>query len=347
MVARLLITCAVLGACSKAMAENARATVLSLVLPTRSERGQQVAVEAEQLGDRLASAWHLARAARTAGIDDLAPRLARAEALALQGNIDQAASIYDAALEDGARALDRVRDRPAFVAAHVARSAIALSRGEAERARFLLARVLRWDPTFELALDERSPQMQALKASVAAAGPGSLAESDWQGPCRAAEVLFLARPSASGLEVARFDRCQPTGTVRAQSVAEVEAQLAGLPPPKERSPVRGLDRTKVTLGVLGLGLGLALAAAGTFYAVQAGREHGDLSSGCSAMMPCPGEQLLARGDEYHRSVTLASVLGAVGGAALIAGAVVTALGFRHPKPERVTLSSGGHLELAF
>src|SRR5579884_2306881 len=111
--------------------------VRALLLPTRR-------ADAAELRDRVTRiARLLAPQAGGVAIDDdgsdeAGNILLRAQRLAAAGALDDAAAVFDAALEATSRAPHHAADPAALVAAHVTRASIALARGEPGRADQLL-----------------------------------------------------------------------------------------------------------------------------------------------------------------------------------------------------------------
>jgi hypothetical protein len=313
-----------------------------LVPPTRRADGNALRARAERLAALLAARWGTSLA-RAEPLADLPARLARAKALALS-DFDEAASAYDGALDDGARSPRRIADPAEFVDAHLRRVAVALARNESERAEALLARVRRYDPTLELSEGERSPQMRRLFARLVASqgATPALAPYDLSLADDEADVLVVLRALPDGgVELLRYDgqrlvlRAALPGS--ASDLACI-GELAAVPAPRRAEIVvapRGLDRSKVVGGILSAVGGLGLAAAGSYYAATAASRRSSLSDGCSAATPCPGEELDRRAGDYQTSTALASVFTAVGGVALIAGAVLIYYG-THRRWERAS-----------
>src|SRR5678815_4157401 len=78
----------------------------------------------------------------------------------------EASAGFDAAIESASARPHRVGDPVALVVAHVARASIALARGESRRAEDLIARLLRYDPSFTLMPGEDSPRLRRAVTEV-------------------------------------------------------------------------------------------------------------------------------------------------------------------------------------
>src|SRR5262249_33443325 len=142
----------------------------------------------------------------------LSQKLTRARALTLSGALDDAATLLDAAIDQAARAPESILQPTPFVDALVQRAGIALARGEITRARTLLARLYRYDPSCVLQHEEQTPQLEAAASDVhQQLGAIPPLESGDLGPiCAAHEVLLVPRRLLSGaVEIQRFDRCRP------------------------------------------------------------------------------------------------------------------------------------------
>ena len=316
--------------------------ILALPLPSRAPDTAELATKTVELAERLARIWHgrmwrppTSAGLRTSESSDIEARLERAEALSFTSDVDRAAALYDAALDDGARALHRVARPDLFVTAHVRRAAIGLARGEREHVRDLLSRIVRYDPNFDLLPNEGSPQMRAALKEIAGSSASrprdngaSLLATELQGSCSAADVLLAARrlPNRQ-IEFSRFDHCQ----LIARSSGDPSSVIAILSQPipfgaqtkTERSPAR---RTKLAAGITLLAVGLALGIAGTYFAVEAASDRANYNNGCSPSLPCPGEELRRRLDRYNQDTTIGTTVWAIGGTSLIGGAILTALG---------------------
>jgi hypothetical protein len=156
--------------------------------------------------------------------------VARAEAQAATGRLDEAAALLDVALDEGARAPLQVSDPPALVRALVTRATIGLARGEQDRAEALIARVLRYDPTFALAAHEETPRMLAAVERVRERlGPEAALSRDELGERCGSQTLLLARRlDARTIEYARYAGCQRVATARATEGTTDAALVAAL-----------------------------------------------------------------------------------------------------------------------
>ncbi len=199
----------------------------------------------------------------------LAPLVGRADELSAAGRLDEAAALYDLAVEQGSRAPLAVDDPAALVHALVARASIGLARGEAAQATTLLGRALRWDPTLTLTAAENTPRVAAAWARVRAAAGATpaLGRGDFGADCG---HLLVARALADGtVELSRVEGCRSEARAIAAAdvpdavvVAQLGASLAVAPPPsKPRTPTYKRAWVWVTLG-----LGAALLAGGAVTA---------------------------------------------------------------------------------
>jgi hypothetical protein len=322
---RLIAVLLCIGVAEQSFAAE-KPTVVGVLLPSR---GAASAERAANLTKRLSEKWN--GVLETAPPHpDLAARLERARALASSGHVDEAANVYDAALEDGARAIAQTSGGD-FVRAHVQRAAIALARGENERGRALLARLLSYDPTFALLPNERSPQLvdalEAARGSVRR-GPEVMNEAA-QSACHSADVLVLFRARGDGqLDMARYDRCAIVGSASGTDDELIRALESPRPQLTHAVQSRPRDRAKVIGGIVTLSLSLGLLVTGTYFAADAAQDRENLNHGCSPTMTCTSDELSRRYDQYHLSTTLAATLSAVGAAGLIAGGLVIHMGTR-------------------
>jgi hypothetical protein len=284
---------------------------------------------------------------------DLGLHLDRARALALAGAVDEAASAFDAALEEGARSLPRLGgSAPELIAGHLRRAEIALARGERARLGELLTRALRYDPSLRPSPEAASPPLRiALEQARAGASrlpavlPNELSEA-----CRTmADVILVGRKQGTDeLQVMRFDDCAQSVEVTLKSR---EANLSS-----ESDAVDRLSRATVHLsvavharelrrdvvappgptekralpvsGLAALIAGVGLVSAGAYFWLRASSQRDDLNRGCDQMTPCTADVLQSRGDAISTSQTWAETLSAVGGAAIVVGALVTYYGSR-------------------
>ena len=201
-------------------------------MPSRRADAAALARRAQAVADALAR--EIGSCCRRApAAEDLSATLAAAARLQAAGRLDEAADSFDVALRRGADGPHRVSDPAGLVDAHVARAAIALARGETRLGESLLARVLRYDPTFALASGEDSPTMRAALARAKArlGDPIAGEPGDLGGACgELSPVIVVARFAAAGAEFRRFDGCKLAGTVVAtasQSALEIARALAG------------------------------------------------------------------------------------------------------------------------
>ena len=165
----------------------------------------------------------------------LAPLVGRADELSAAGRLDEAAALYDLAVEQGGRAPLAVDDAPALLHAMVARASIGLARGEEAQATALLGRALRWDPTLTLTADENRPRLAAawakVRATLAAAPP--LERAELGADC--AQLIVGRRLDERTSEISRVEGCRSVARAVVGddvSDAAIAAQLgAALPPP--------------------------------------------------------------------------------------------------------------------
>src|SRR5262245_54442522 len=104
-----------LGCCALVWASSALAapSVMGLGLPSRSQAQDLLEKQADEVAAKVAERLGGTLVSRQKQDD---PRLKRAHGLYLQGAFPEAATTFDAALEDGAARLDRVSDASAFLA---------------------------------------------------------------------------------------------------------------------------------------------------------------------------------------------------------------------------------------
>lgn len=206
----------------------------------------------------------------------LAPAVTRADVLLSAGRLDEAASLFDVAIDEGVRAPLAVADPAALVHAHLMRATIGLARGETDRAESLLMRLLRWDPTFAPAAADATPRLTATLERVRARlGPRPpLAPTDAGDACTG-ETLAM-RPLADGGELFRLDHCRVVATTLARHAAAPAALASALGwapavPPKKR-PVYRRAWFWATLGSAVLVAGGA-AAVGAWAATRSDQWH--------------------------------------------------------------------------
>ena len=183
---------------------------MAFPLPTRHADAARLRARCEAIGQKLAPLLH---AEYRAGPRQPERRFGEELAAALQlfksGALDEAALAYDRLIGPAAEVVHQL-DRPAeLVDASVVRATIAGARGERATAIALLGRLLRYDPTFSLEVGERTPTLKTLLAEAHERNRrlDSIETSDLGRACDQAEILLVARRSATGLEVSRFDQC--------------------------------------------------------------------------------------------------------------------------------------------
>jgi hypothetical protein len=331
-------------------------TVHSFSLPARrdSDALRRLAADtAAELARHLPAAVTVADP--PAGADELTGRLERANSLFVAGSLDEAAAALDAALEQGARSPDRVGAPTKFLSGHFARASIAFARGEKARGHALLERVLRFDPSAELAVSEQTPILQAELEEArrrigAAAGlrPGDLGEA-----CRRADIVIVARRIADGgAEVLRFDQCRV--------VARVQIRWRIDRPPLLLSDG---ERQQLELGVAGqfkrkhrwvpvviLGSGAAVAAGGGVMAWFASREFDRLAASPCGLAGTCDQSEYQNGKRRQRA---GWILVAAGGAAALVGGGWAVWSWRSGKQERrlrawlVPMPTGLHAVASF
>jgi hypothetical protein len=238
----------------------AETTVVGLALPSRSASFAQLLARAKQAASQLALQPEMRQAQIKPNVELAA--LSRARALSLAGEVEQAATLFDAGLEEGARIPHRLADPSAYVSALIKRASLSLAHGEAARAQTLLERLLRYDPGATLLTGEASPPVRAMldQAAKRMASAPNVKAQEFGEACQEADVVFLARSLGSqGIELLRFDHCQRVA---------LDAPLARAPaPPALRSPTRSRALrytagalTGVTIATSAIGLGLYLSA---------------------------------------------------------------------------------------
>ena len=359
-----LSLCLIIFACLEteaiAPAAEREPTIAAFVLPSRaplaSERVHRIALRTVQrMGGSLA--------------EDVRPlalgeRLARARLFAQSGALDEAATIFDSVIEEGARSPHRIStaESAEFIAAHVRRATIALARGEMPRARMLLSRMLRYDAAVDLQPLEKNPQNQAVLADVRKqlGSHPALDASDLGDACQAATVLLVARrQTPSGFLIDRFDHCEQVAEVvvnDSESEEQVVTTLAKLPvrisitaltpapPPRPllRNRSDRTGRAKIIAGALVAAAGVALAGAGVYYAVRAKERADDIQGGCTASAPCLGIDIEHREDAYRGAAITGGVLVPMGALALVTGCVLAAVGIKQDRAHTtVAVTPGG------
>jgi hypothetical protein len=323
------------------LASDAAAAPSSLsvvVLPSRGPDAGALRDRAHAVAGSVAARLGLPLSSTRGGRAlEITIRLRRARQLALAGSIDEAAALMDPTLEEAARAIDELDTSAGseLVTAIVRRVVIGLARGEVALARRLLARVLRYDPTFELLPGEGSPQVRAALDDLRnqAGGDSALEPADLGDVCARTSVILAARASSArpAIELSRFDECRLVAHALVRAVDEASAVAALSQVIPERRSDAGNDaraRGRKIAGAIMGGAGLALAATGAYFAAHAAALKGSLDN-CTAASPCPGQVLLSQGGDFDRSRIAASALLPVGAALVVAGALVYALASRH------------------
>jgi tetratricopeptide (TPR) repeat protein len=226
-----------------ASAQARKSAVRALVAPTRRADATALRDEAARVTRLLAARVGgsvLATDDGEAALEELAI-LQRAQRLAASGALDDAAAVFDAALEAAEHAPARLGDSAELVSAHIARAAIAFARGESGRADELIERVLRFDPGFALLPTEDSPRMRrAVDEARRRLGPQpELRASDLGQSCGGeASVLVVARAlSADRAELVRFDDCKMITTAALRSGVDDDQLVTALLSPAERRRV--------------------------------------------------------------------------------------------------------------
>jgi hypothetical protein len=324
----------------------------ALLLPTRRADADALRERARSLADAMARRWSWpgVRDSSSDG-NELGARLAHASAQFKEGRLDEAATTFDAAIEEGARNPARVIDPRSFVNAHMARVAIALARGETERAHELVGRLLRYDPTVTPSEGEESPLMHQVfaeeRAKLGTAPP--IGRRDLQGACDG-RVLLVARPLADGvLELSRFDDCRLVAHTLSRTDADDERAVGVLaePAPARAPQVRRADATLApvttmpapwppwTLGAAGL----VVAASGAAVLGVSLHEYNERhDSACGRASMCAPSSYAG----WERAQPASIALIAIGGAGLVGGiiwGVVTSRKRHEPARPLATRSS--------
>jgi hypothetical protein len=233
---------AVVAVAALSASATAGRRVSGIVLPTR--RGDVAQLEA--LAARLAKA-----VARRVGGEvvavapsaELASRLQRARALALDAKLDEAAATYDLVLDTADR--DPVQlDARELIAAHVTRAQIALARGETARAQALLERLVVWDGDFAPTADEATPVIHdALTHVQPQTAQDALVAEGVATACEHADTTIVVRTTrGGGLQIARFDGCTLAGALAMSSAPDERAVVDRLAPPARPRAQRSLLR---------------------------------------------------------------------------------------------------------
>ncbi len=338
-----LVIAAMLGAGAPARAQEQ--ALVSLVLPSRNPAAGAIRERLARVATRVARDLDLQIATSPAAGDALTERLERARKLAVSGSLDGAARLLDETLAEGARAPERVGDAGAFITGHIRRASIAVARAELQTARILLARLYRYDPTLELAPLETTPQLAAVFADVRAQlGPAPAIEPADVGEMCNHKIVLVARPrSVATFGVTCFDDCRPVSEVTvstsdsdesiAHELAKISLVVSHAPSVDRRS-----GRAKKIAGPILLAAGAVLAAAGSYFAYHAAWRLDHVGDGCTVAMPCTGTTVPDRSDDYRSSTEAASVLLPLGAAAILTGALLTALGVREGRRASLAFS---------
>jgi hypothetical protein len=239
-VLRAIAAVLVLGLTLPGVALARGSSVHVLLSPTRRGDAQALRDQAVRVSRLLASRT----GSVVLGADDGDPSreepaiLQRAQRLAAAGALDDAAAVFDAALDTATHAPSRVADSAELVTAHVTRASIALARGESGRAEELLERVLRFDPGFALLPTEDSPRMRRAveEARRKLGSQPELRAADLGRSCASESgVLVVARSlGPDRAELLRFDDCKLTTTTALRGDDEPLAAALLLPSEKHR-----------------------------------------------------------------------------------------------------------------
>lgn len=163
---------------------------------------------------------------------DIDQLLVTAGDLERDGQLDDAITTYDAALEAAAQSPFAVERGQAWIDAAVARASLALARGEPERADALMGTVVTLDGDFELTPAEARPSMRdALARARARLGrTPSLAARHLGRACQAGiDVVVVARAlPAGGTELVRFDGCRVRARAEISSAGATDDAIADL-----------------------------------------------------------------------------------------------------------------------
>src|SRR5438128_275671 len=140
-VARLAWVAVALAAWTPQVAGSTRA----FLLPSRQADAAKVAERMVQIATRLASRLSCS-VVNDIPRPDLSAGLQRARAAYVAGQLSEAASLYDAVLEEAARVPHLVADPAEYLTAHLLRASIALAESDRARALALVARAVKYDP---------------------------------------------------------------------------------------------------------------------------------------------------------------------------------------------------------
>jgi hypothetical protein len=315
------------------------------VLPSRGADRPRLERTALSAARAYAASVHATLEVQSAPQSSAAELTAARQAL-MAGSFDDAVRRFDHALEAAAEAPDRVGDWSALLSAQVTRASLAMARGEMGRARSLISRALRYDPSFHLAAGERNPQMQAivddLRPQLAVDRPVEAAELG--GVCSRADVVLVGRSvDAERMQVLRFDRCKEVAraflrydgatdelvqAMRSVPLADTRPAAAATTATPRSTSDRGDGRGLRIGGGVAIGLGLALLVPGIYFAVDSDQRKNGLADGCTPATPCAGSLVHERKDAYTRSAAIGGTLTALGLGAALVGVVVEVIGVR-------------------
>jgi hypothetical protein len=283
---------------------SAKATLTHFVLPSRRAGAPARAARLERMAATVSQRLAVERAAVSSDVD-VAPAVNRAKSLALEVKLDEAAALIDETLARAMSRLDRLSSPSPFVSGHLDRISIAIARNEGDKITQLFDRLLKFDPAFALAGDERRPRLsQPLESARKRLAPTpTLSADDLGASCRAADVVLAARGlDASTLEIFRFDRCQLVARATSANEAGDAAAAAEL----SKEPFAGapaavtVEKTRKIYWVpLGLGIGaIAIGAVGAGLTGSAAADYYDLRGQCGQTGDCaPSSADTARAKE--------------------------------------------------
>jgi hypothetical protein len=335
-----LLSIFLLSIAAVAPAHASPPTVASFALPSRDE---SPAAARSRHAAMLVAQRLRARLAPFTPPVDVHERVTRARRLMAQVALDEAATLLDGIIEEGARAPAQVSDPPSLIAAYVLRISIAVARGELERTRTLFARLLAYDPGFELLPDEDTPPMHAalMNARGQLGDVPKLDADDLGESCRATDVVIVGRMLRGEVELSRYDDCH---LVAQTSESADDALVAALAVPRAELPAavprgRPSGRAKIIAGAVLAGVGVALTATGIYFAADAAARENGIGDDCA---PCTAAQYQTRGSAFMGSEIAASVLLPIAAAALVSGTTLLIVGRRQEKQSpHLTLTPAG------
>jgi hypothetical protein len=306
---------------------DAPARVVAVAWPTRAV--DWVAHQARVLRAATRVAQRLAAPAPTdpkASVIDLSGRFARAQAALVAGRLDEAARLFDAAIEDAARAPHRLGNGGELITAYVARASIGLARGEQARAKDLLARALRYDPGLTLTVTEESPALASAleEARQRAAAPAPIAPADLAPVCRDSGTFVIGRAlGVDSIEWSRWDGCRQVSSIALPAGTPDEEVSSAIIDPASHSaaiarkaePSRTRKRWPIGAGIGAAGLVLTIS--GGVLVGLAANKYDQLLTTCGVDATCRSSYT---SDWDAREKAGWALLG-IGSAALVGGIV--------------------------